>query len=82
MLAGAALRFCRGLKFRILSEEVHVMPDTKKSDRESDVELVFDLEITTGTPEQEAHRQAFDEMIRERNRKALADPDLDTDLPF
>jgi hypothetical protein len=66
----------------MFQEEERFMSDKEKADLESDFELVFDLEIPTGTPEQKAHGQAHDEMIRERNRKALADPDLDTDLPF
>jgi hypothetical protein len=66
----------------MFQEEERFMPDKEKTDPEGDFELVFDLEIPTGTPEQKAHGQAHDEMIRERNRKALADPDLDTDLPF
>lgn len=59
------------------------MPDKDKSCSEDDFDLVFDLEIVPRTPGQRAdHQAALDEMIRERNRLALADPDLDTDLPF
>jgi hypothetical protein len=58
------------------------MPDKERSDPEGEFEFVMDLEILTGSPEQKSRQAARDEMIRERNRKALADPDLDTDLPF
>lgn len=66
----------------MFQEEERFRSDKEKADFESDFELVFDLDIPTGTPEQKAHRQAHDEMIRERNRKALSDPEFDTDLRF